>query len=88
MPKTTNDSSEKSDLTQTPQITYSEIASKLLQDRFLLSALELHTELVESGREIIQLKEFFSNPGNFEQARFEEFPPIGKYIFKLVYSYL
>lgn len=47
-------------------ISYSEIASKLLRDKFFLTALELHTELVESGREIPRLKEFFSNPGNFE----------------------
>ncbi|XP_075226057.1 RAB11-binding protein RELCH homolog [Lycorma delicatula] len=47
-------------------ISYSEIANKLLRDKFFLTALELHTELVESGREIPRLKEFFSNPGNFE----------------------
>ncbi|KAG5900415.1 hypothetical protein JTB14_029302 [Gonioctena quinquepunctata] len=42
----------------------------------LLSALELHTELLESGKEIRQLKDFFSNPGNFElQAQeFREIP--------------
>ncbi|KAJ8942002.1 hypothetical protein NQ314_010231 [Rhamnusium bicolor] len=47
-------------------ITYNDIACKLLQDKFLLTALELHTELVESGKELRLLKEFFSNPGNFE----------------------
>ncbi|XP_049819532.1 RAB11-binding protein RELCH homolog isoform X2 [Aethina tumida] len=51
---------------QPQQITYNDIASKLIQDRLLLTALELHTELVESGRELKQLKDFFSNPGNFE----------------------
>ncbi|XP_022908904.2 RAB11-binding protein RELCH homolog [Onthophagus taurus] len=45
---------------------YHEIAAKLINDRFLLSALEFHTELVESGREVRVLKDFFSNPGNFE----------------------
>lgn len=49
-----------------PSISYNDIASKLLKDRFLLSALELHSELVECGKEIPKLKEFFSNPGNFE----------------------
>ncbi|CAH2002758.1 unnamed protein product [Acanthoscelides obtectus] len=56
---------EKSQL-GSKNITYNEIAGKLLQDKFLLTALELHTELVEAGKEIRQLKDFFSNPGNFE----------------------
>lgn len=47
-------------------ITYNHIAAKLISDRFLLTALELHTELLESGKELRQLKDFFSNPGNFE----------------------
>lgn len=47
-------------------ITYNDIAAKLIRDRFLLTALELHTELLESGKELRQLKDFFSNPGNFE----------------------
>lgn len=46
--------------------TYSDIATKLLKDRFLLTALELHSELVECGKDVPKLKEFFSNPGNFE----------------------
>lgn len=48
-------------------ITYIDIATKLLTDRLLLTALELHCELTEAGKEIPKLKEFFSNPGNFEQ---------------------
>ncbi|XP_046659376.1 RAB11-binding protein RELCH homolog [Homalodisca vitripennis] len=47
-------------------ISYNDIANKLLKDRFLLTALEFHSELVECGKEIPKLKEFFSNPGNFE----------------------
>ncbi|XP_066919472.1 RAB11-binding protein RELCH homolog [Clytia hemisphaerica] len=43
-----------------------EIAKKLLDGRFYLSALEFHTELIEAGKELSRLKEFFSNPGNFE----------------------
>ncbi|XP_050675108.1 RAB11-binding protein RELCH homolog isoform X2 [Leptidea sinapis] len=31
------------------------------------SLQKFHTELVESGKELPQLREFFSNPGNFEQ---------------------
>lgn len=63
--------------TQELIITYSDIANKLLKDRFLLTALELHSELIESGREIPKLKEFFSNPGNFEnQTTRQDFSPI------------
>lgn len=47
-------------------ISYHEIAAKLVNDRLLLTALELHTELVESGRELPVLRDYFSNPGNFE----------------------
>lgn len=59
-------------------INYLDIASKLLNDRLLLTALELHCELSEAGKEIPKLKEFFSNPGNFEQqsARPELSPTI------------
>lgn len=51
--------------------TYQEIASRLLDDKFLLTALELHTELVEAGKELRLLKDFFSNPGNFEHHTYE-----------------
>ncbi|CAB3369196.1 Hypothetical predicted protein [Cloeon dipterum] len=44
-----------------------QIAGRLLQDNFLLTALELHLELIEAGRELSTLKEFFSNPANFER---------------------
>lgn len=43
-----------------------DIAKKLLSGKFYLSALEFHAELVEVGRELARLKDFFSNPGNFE----------------------
>lgn len=57
-------------------LNYEEIASKLLNENFLLTALELHTELVERGRGIKTLKEFFSNPGNFErQASLPDYSP-------------
>lgn len=48
------------------QLSYNDIAEKLLQDRLLLTALELHNELVEAGKELKLLRDFFSNPGNFE----------------------
>ncbi|XP_048487437.1 RAB11-binding protein RELCH homolog [Plutella xylostella] len=58
-----------------PHLAYEDIATKLLKDNYFLTALELHTELVESGKELPQLREFFSNPGNFEQhvSRAQEF---------------
>jgi hypothetical protein len=48
-------------------ISLDQIACRLLQDNFLLTALELHLELIEAGRELSRLKEFFSNPANFER---------------------
>nr|CAI9691564.1 unnamed protein product [Rangifer tarandus platyrhynchus] len=41
----------------------------LLRDQYLLTALELHTELLESGRELPGLRDYFPNPGNFEGQR-------------------
>ncbi|CAK1545010.1 unnamed protein product [Leptosia nina] len=58
---------EESSFSAVPHVAYEDIATKLLKDHYFLTALELHTELVESGKELPQLREFFSNPGNFEQ---------------------
>ena len=63
------------------------IAQKLLAGKFLLSALELHTELVETGRELPRLKEFFSNPNNFEhQSRLDPLLPIRMFILLTIHS--
>lgn len=72
---------EESSFTAAPHLAYEDIATKLLKDNYFLTALELHTELVESGKELPQLREFFSNPGNFEQhvSRASEFVPMRKY---------
>ncbi|XP_034562061.1 RAB11-binding protein RELCH homolog isoform X4 [Notolabrus celidotus] len=43
------------------------IAAQLLRDQYVLTALELHTELLEAGRELPRLRDYFSNPGNFER---------------------
>uniref|UniRef100_A0A673HGQ1 LisH domain and HEAT repeat-containing protein KIAA1468 homolog n=1 Tax=Sinocyclocheilus rhinocerous TaxID=307959 RepID=A0A673HGQ1_9TELE len=43
------------------------IAAQLLRDQCILTALELHTELLEAGRELPRLRDYFSNPGNFER---------------------
>ena len=50
-------------------ITCDQVAAKLLKERLILSALELHTELLESGRELPRLRDFFSNPANFERTK-------------------
>ncbi|XP_011301250.1 lisH domain and HEAT repeat-containing protein KIAA1468-like [Fopius arisanus] len=54
-----------------PQVTalklsYNDIATKLLSEKLLLTALELHAELCEAGRELPVLRDFFANPSNFE----------------------
>lgn len=51
-----------------PTLSYGDIAKKLLNDRLLLTALELHYELIEAGKELPGLREFFSNPSNFEHS--------------------
>lgn len=58
-----------------PRVPMDAIAAQLLRDQFLLTALELHTELLESGRELPRLRDFFSNPGNFERQ--SGTPPAG-----------
>uniref|UniRef100_A0A8C4KRN0 LisH domain and HEAT repeat-containing protein KIAA1468 n=1 Tax=Dromaius novaehollandiae TaxID=8790 RepID=A0A8C4KRN0_DRONO len=50
-----------------PRVSMDALAAQLLRDQFLLTALELHTELLESGRELPRLRDYFSNPGNFER---------------------
>ena len=45
---------------------WDDIAKKLLQERLLLTALELHTELVEAGHQLPRLTEYFSNPAHFD----------------------
>lgn len=59
-----------------------DIAKKLLSGKFYLSALEFHAELVEVGRELARLKDFFSNPGNFEvQMKLDPLLSVSKYIY-------
>ncbi|XP_054840679.1 RAB11-binding protein RELCH isoform X1 [Eublepharis macularius] len=50
-----------------PRVPVDALAAQLLRDQFVLTALELHTELLESGRELPRLRDYFSNPGNFER---------------------
>ncbi|XP_072267924.1 RAB11-binding protein RELCH isoform X1 [Pyxicephalus adspersus] len=51
------------------------VAAQLLRDQLLLTALELHTELLETGRELPRLRDYFSNPGNFERPTATGAPP-------------
>ncbi|XP_052822976.1 RAB11-binding protein RELCH homolog isoform X2 [Octopus bimaculoides] len=67
--------SEKSPSSDCTDISWDNIAVKLLRDNFVLTALELHTELVESGRELPRLRDYFSNPGNFERTKVETSSP-------------
>ena len=47
---------------------WEEVASALLEEGLVLTALELHAELLETGKELGSLRDYFSNPGNFESA--------------------
>lgn len=51
-----------------PSKSIEEIADILLQEKLVLTALELHSELLESGKELSNLRDYFSNPGNFDHA--------------------
>ncbi|XP_070574126.1 RAB11-binding protein RELCH homolog isoform X2 [Ptychodera flava] len=57
-------------------VSLDQVATKLLKDHFILTALELHTELVESGRELPRLRDYFSNPGNFERQEKDSSPQL------------
>ncbi|KAK6185475.1 hypothetical protein SNE40_007698 [Patella caerulea] len=59
----------KTEPRESTDVTWDSIASKLLKDNYILTALELHTELVETGRELPRLRDYFSNPGNFERTK-------------------
>lgn len=58
---------------------YDYIAKRLLEDNFVLTALEFHAELLESGRELRRLRDYFSNPVHFESVtaanRLDFLPP-------------
>lgn len=65
-----SDSLSSEDLTvKTIQNQHASIAKFLLKNKFLLSALEFHMELMEKGYENFELRDYFSNPGNFEGIR-------------------
>ena len=56
-------------------VSLDKIAHKLIKDGFLLTALEFHAELIEAGTELPRLRDFFSNPTNFEKQSEEESTP-------------
>ena len=64
---TLSTSASTSSQQQSHKVTLDQIASILLKQNFILTALEFHTELAETGRELPRLKDYFSNPANFEQ---------------------
>ena len=65
----TLNSDEKEDAATNMVISVDDVASYLVKEKFLLTALEFHTELVESRKELPRLRDFFSNPGNFERTK-------------------
>lgn len=74
-------------------ISYEAIATKLLSERLLLTALELHAELCEADRELPVLRDFFSNPNNFEclNMKPEPYLPMRKNFFNylnLIYIHM
>lgn len=62
---------QKANTSQSNKINLDQIASVLLKQNLILTALELHTELAENGRELPRLRDYFSNPANFEQANIQ-----------------
>ena len=67
-----SDVQSSQNLNQNKSISWDSIASKLLSESYHLTALELHTELIESGHELHRLRDFFSNPSNFERSKPEQ----------------
>ena len=67
-PELTNYETEFSPVAETSGLSLDDVAEKLLKDKFILTALELHAELAERRKEIPRLRTFFSNPGNFEYS--------------------
>ncbi|XP_057332305.1 RAB11-binding protein RELCH homolog [Microplitis mediator] len=55
-------------LSDTSSVSYNDIATKLLSEKLLLTALELHAELCESGKELPILRDYFSNSNNFDNS--------------------
>lgn len=67
--ETISDSESHENRLEKHAVSWDTVAGKLLKDKLLLTALELHSELVESGRELPRLRDFFSNPANFERTK-------------------
>lgn len=62
------------------KITIDLIAKRLLEENYVLTALEFYTELTESGKDVKRLRDYFSNPANFEMQNFSnkfELSPTG-----------
>ncbi|CAL4060956.1 unnamed protein product, partial [Meganyctiphanes norvegica] len=59
------------------RLPWDDVAARLLQEKLLLTALELHTELAEAGYELPRLRDYFSNPANFEQYTAKNYSDIG-----------
>lgn len=63
---TSSSDSHQHHLSSSSSSSWDGIAARLLSEKFLLTALELHAELIEAGHELPRLTNFFSNPANFD----------------------
>ena len=63
--KTISDTSDVSKDASTG-ILLDDIAEELIKHKYILTALELYTELQERGKDLQRLKNYFSNPSNFD----------------------
>lgn len=64
---------------------YDTISKFLLKNRFYLTALEFYTELLENGYDLPRLREYFSNPANFEGTTSGSYPKQSSFIRNLTH---
>ncbi|KAK7081924.1 hypothetical protein SK128_015159 [Halocaridina rubra] len=67
LPTPSSETKKRERSSASTSVPWDDIAAKLLQEKLLLTALELHTELTEAGYELPRLRDYFSNPANFEK---------------------
>ena len=52
--------------TKSKELSLDNLAEELIKNKFILTALELYTEIQERGKDLLRLKNYFSNPSNFD----------------------
>ncbi|XP_078488397.1 RAB11-binding protein RELCH homolog isoform X2 [Ciona intestinalis] len=63
----TSDNLETHNVETANEISIDDIAQALLKRNLILTALEFYTEIQEKGKDQTRLRNYFSNPSNFEQ---------------------